>query len=244
MRAPGLNEAGFFRVDFAALKAGHHHAELVEAAIDPVIARAQKSIAAGKIGRLVSVEVFHSSLPPEAPWVSRLPSGDWFNDFDHLLYLSECFLGDVRSVKAIGTAGADGRIAELHVGACNERGWSGLTYSTETSPFEIRLVLRGSNGVMEIDLIPAIMIERHTNSYHRWVRKGVMNLDAARQLITQTGINTLRVLGGREKGWGGLRVLLESYYAAIRNGGGSPVAMDSCLRIVELKEEIIRQLES
>ena len=211
---------------------------------DPIIQRALKRIKKGRIGGLVSADIFHGSLPPEAPWVSRLPSGDWFNDVDHLFYLSECFLGAVQGVKAIGMPGTNGRVAELHVAACNELGLSSLTYSTLTSPFEIRLVLRGLKGVIEIDLLPATLIERHTNNWHRWLRKGIMNLGVAGQLVAQTGVNTVRVLSGRERGWGGLRGLLDLYYAAIRTKDESPVTMETCLRIVELKEDIIRQLQA
>jgi predicted dehydrogenase len=210
---------------------------------DPAVAEASRRIAAGHIGDLIGIDVFHNSLPPEAPWITALPSGDWFNDVDHLFYLSEFFLGRLQKVRPVGARSSDGRVAELHIAAENERGWSSLTYSTLTAPFQIRLVLYGSQRTLEVDVRLGLVVERRAFNLHRWLRKRLMGLDVAAQLFAQSASNAARILTGRAKSWSGLRNLLDAYYAAIREGSESPVDMETCLRIVKLKQDIIRQLE-
>ncbi len=209
---------------------------------DPTVLRAHAMVLSGAIGELAGVDIFHNSLPAQAPWVAMLPSGDWFNDLDHLFYLAEFFLGPVAKIRPVSTRSSDGRVVELHVAAENERGWSSLTYSTLTAPFQIRLRLYGSRRTLEVDIMPGLLVTRREVDTHRWVKKGVMALDTAAQLFLQAGVNAVRVLTAQEKDWGGLRNLLYAFYSAIRNHDRSPVELDTCLRIVNLKQDIIVQL--
>ncbi|MEX2648424.1 MAG: Gfo/Idh/MocA family oxidoreductase [Alphaproteobacteria bacterium] len=228
------------------IAAARHHDRLLTVdhnnRFDPTVLRAHAMVLSGAIGELAGVDIFHNSLPAEAPWVAKLPSGDWFNDIDHLFYLAEFFLGPVARVRPVSTRSSDGRVVELHVAAENERGWSSLTYSTLTAPFQIRLRLYGRRRTLEVDLMPGLLLVRREVGTHRWLKKGVMILDTATQLFLQAGLNSVRVLTAQEKGWGGLRNLLNAFYAAIRNHSRSPVDLETCLRIVNLKQDIILQL--
>jgi hypothetical protein len=100
----------------------------------------------------------------------------------------------------------------------------------------------GSERTLEVDLVTGILLERRRIGGHRLLRKGIVALDLASQLIFGAGRNAVRVAMGRERGWAGLRVLLEAFYTAVRDGGSSPVPAAQGLRIVELTQEITRLL--
>ena len=221
------------------LTVGHNHL------FDTAVREAHRRFNSGKLGEIVGMNVFHNSLPNFPPWVPRLPSGPWVNDVDHLLYLSRSFMGDAQIVRAVGVPAIDhARIAEVHIAMKNTRGWSSLTYSTSTAPFQIRMSLFGTRRTLEVDLISGILVEHRHFDTHRWLRKGFAALDVASQLTFHAGRNALRVLSGRERGWSGLRRLLEAFYSAIDSGSPSPVPTEQCLRIVEIKENIQSMLQS
>lgn len=211
---------------------------------EPAIREAHRHVSDGRLGKLIGINVFHNSLPIYASWISKLPSGRWINDFDHLLYLSEYFMGDVQTVQVISVPTVDGsKVAELHVATQNSMGWSSLTYSTSTAPFQIRLTLFGSKRTLEVDLLSGIVIELRHFNLRSWMRKGITSFHVASQLMLRTGLNAFRVLIGGQRGWSGLRVLLTDFYAAINNGTPSPVSARKCMHIIEVKEEIQRLIK-
>ncbi|OGP93041.1 MAG: hypothetical protein A2156_03930 [Deltaproteobacteria bacterium RBG_16_48_10] len=205
----------------------------------PVVREACERVNDGYIGKLIGINVFHGSLPIHAPWIYRLPSGPWFNDVDHLLYLSRLFMGDADVVRAVGFSAVEkSRVDELHLALRHSGGWSSLTYSTLAAPFQIRITLFGDRQTLELDLISEIMVALRPFDMHRWFRKGVMSVDVASQVLLRTGWQAIRVLAGCERGHSGHRFLIEAFYRAINEGLPSPVSPDHCLRIVEIKEEI------
>jgi 2-alkyl-3-oxoalkanoate reductase len=220
------------------LTVGHNHL------FNPVVREAYSRLKDGYIGRLVGIDVFHGSLPISAPWISRLPSGPWFNDIDHLLYLSRLFVGDAHTIRAVGFSRVEKqRMDEVHIATLNNDGWGSLTYSVSTVPFQIRLTLFGDKRTVSLDLLSEIMLEHRSFDMHPWLRKGIASLDMASQILLRTGGKAISVLTGRERSWAGLRLLLEAFYSAIREGTASPVSLDDCLRVSEMKEEILRQLK-
>jgi predicted dehydrogenase len=219
------------------LTVGHNHL------FNPVVREAYRRMEDGYLGRLVGIDVFHGSLPISAPWISRLPSGPWYNDVDHVLYLSRLFVGDANIIRAVGYSHIETpKIDEVHIAALNAGGWSSLTYSVSAVPFQIRLTLFGDKRTISLDLISEIMLEHRSFDMHPWLRKGIASLDMASQILLRTGGKAIRVLTGYERSWAGLRLLLEAFYAAIRGGTSAPVSLDDCLRIIEIKEEILRDL--
>jgi predicted dehydrogenase len=220
------------------LTVGHNHL------FNPVVREAYRRVEDGYLGRLVGIDVFHGSLPISAPWAFKLPSGPWFNDADHLLYLSRLFVGDAHIVRAVGFAHIEKtKIDEVHIATLNAGGWGSLTYSASSVPFQIRLTLFGDKRTVSLDLISEIMLEHRSFDMHPWLRKGMTSLDMASQLLLRTGGKAVRVLTGHERSWAGLRLLLEAFYAAIRRGTAAPVSLDDCVRIIEIKEEILHHLD-
>jgi 2-alkyl-3-oxoalkanoate reductase len=220
------------------LTVGHNHL------FNPVVRDLYRRVMDGYIGKPVGIDVFHGSLPFSAPWISRLPSGPWFNDMDHLLYLSRLFMGDAQIIRAVGFSRMEKqKIDEIHVATLNAGGWGSLTYSVSAVPFQIRLTLFGDKRTVSLDLLSEIMLEHRSFDMHPWLRKGVASLDMASQILLRTGGKAIRVLTGYERSWAGLRLLLEAFYSAIRNGTSSPVSLDDCLRVSEVKEEILSHLK-
>lgn len=210
---------------------------------EPVVREAHTRVAEGRLGRLVGLDVFHGCLPGSPPWVADLPSGPWINDMSHPLYLSQLFLGEPLSIRAVGYPPADyQKVREVRAVAQHADGISTLTLSTDTAPFRYRLTLFGTLRTLEVDLIHEILVETRPFSGHRWLRKGRAVLDVSAQLLVGAGRNACQVLTGRGRGWQGLRTLIEAFYTAIQTGGPSPVPMTQGLRVVGWLEEISRQL--
>jgi 2-alkyl-3-oxoalkanoate reductase len=205
----------------------------------PVVREAYRRVKDGDIGKLIGINVFHGSLPIHTPWIYRLPSGPWFNDVDHLLYLSRLFMGDADVVRAVSFSATDkSRVDGLHLALRHPVGWSSLTYSTLAAPFQIRITLFGDKQTVELDLISEIMVALRNLDMHRWLRKGKMSLDVASQVLLRTGWQANRFFAGYERGHSGHRFLIEAFYKAIKEGLPSPVPLDHCLRIVEIKGKI------
>jgi predicted dehydrogenase len=219
------------------LTVGHNHL------FNPVVQMAYRRVKDGYLGRLVGIDVFHGSLPISAPWISRLPSGPWYNDVDHLLYLSRFFMGDANIIRAVGYSHVEKpKIDEVHIATLNAGGWSSLTYSVSAVPFQIRVTLFGDKRTISLDLISEIMLEHRSFNMHPWLRKGIASLDMASQILLRTGGKAVRVLTGFERSWAGLRLLLKAFYAAIGGGTSAPVSLADCLRIIEIKEVILSDL--
>ena len=211
---------------------------------DPVIRTAQAYVAEDRLGQLLGFDAFHGALPGGPVWLFELPSGPWMEDVPHMLYLSMHFMGDIQVLQAIGHPPAkQSKVTELRVVAQHVGGVSSLIYSANTAPFRIRLTLFGTKRTLEIDLKAGTLVEHRAFKGHRWLTKGVAALDVTSQLLLGTGRNAVRVLLGRERGWPGLRALLEAFYAAIRDGGPSPAPAIEGLRVAELSEEIARLLK-
>jgi predicted dehydrogenase len=219
------------------LTVGHNHL------FEPVVREAHTRVAAGRLGRLVGLDVFHGCLPGSPPWVADLPSGPWINDMSHPLYLSQLFLGEPLTIRAVGYPPASRqKVREVRAVAQHAEGVSTLTLSTDTAPFRHRLTLFGTERTLEVDLINEILVETRPFSGHRWLRKGRAVLDVSTQLLLGAGRNACQVLTGRARGWQGLRALIQAFYAAIEAGGPSPIPPIQGLRVVTHLEEISRQL--
>jgi predicted dehydrogenase len=219
------------------LTVGHNHL------FEPVVREAHARVVEGRLGRLVGLDVFHGSLPGSPPWVADLPSGPWINDMSHPLYLSQLFLGEPLTIRAVGYPPASRqKVTEVRVVAQHAEGVSTLTLSTDTAPFRHRITLFGTERTLEVDLINEILVETRPFSGHRWLRKGRAVLDVSTQLLLGAGRNACQVLTGHARGWQGLRALIQAFYAAIETGGPSPIPPMQGLRVVTHLEEISRQL--
>jgi predicted dehydrogenase len=161
----------------------------------------------------------------------------------HPLYLSQLFLGEPLTIRAVGYPPASRqKVTEVRVVAQHAEGVSTLTLSTDTAPFRHRITLFGTERTLEVDLINEILVETRPFSGHRWLRKGRAVLDVSTQLLLGAGRNACQVLTGHARGWQGLRALIQAFYAAIETGGPSPIPPMQGLRVVTHLEEISRQL--
>lgn len=219
------------------LTVGHNHL------FESVVREAYARVAQGRLGRLVGLDVFHGCLPGSPPWVADLPSGPWINDMSHPLYLSQLFLGEPLTIRAVGYPAADRhKVREVRAVAQHAEGVSTLTLSTDAAPFRHKITLFGTHRTLEVDLIHEILVETRPFGGHRWLRKGRAVLDVSTQLLVGAGRNACHVLTGRGRGWQGLRTLLRAFYTAIQAGGQSPVPPIGGLRVVACLEEISRQI--
>lgn len=221
------------------LTVGHNHL------FDPVIREARARVAQGRLGHLIGLDAFHGALPGLPDWLSELPSGPWMEDAPHPLYLSQLFMGDPLTVRAVGHPSSEGsRFKEVRVVMQHAGGISSLAFSEATVPYRHRLTLFGTKRTLEIDLVAGALVEARPFSGHRWLTKGLATIDATSQLLLGAGRNAFRVLTGRERSWPGLRALIEAFYEAIRAGGPSPVPATQGIHVAKLLDEIGRLLSA
>ncbi len=219
------------------LTVGHNHL------FDPVIREARGRLAAGRLGKLVGLDAFHGALPGVPPWLAELPFGPWMEDAPHPLYLSQLFMGDPLSIRALGyPASAGPKFREVRVVMRHADGLSCVALSDATVPYRHRLTLFGTARTLEIDLVSGTLCEVRPMRGHRWLTKGLATLDASAQLLRGTGRNAFRVVTGRERSWPGLRMVIQAFYEAIQTGASSPVPATQGARIAQLLEEIGRLL--
>ncbi len=208
---------------------------------DPVMLEAKRLVADGILGELVGVESFQSGNASERPWLDRLPGGGIGDLVPHPLYLQLAFLGRVRDLQVMTSAGG-GRPDEVRVLMQGEEGVSGvLTISTRAFPHLNTLKLYGTRMTVEVNLNNMTLVKRRDYKAPKVVAKSLPNLDEAWSLVRQTGVNTVNFLRGRVRYYPGMGTLIDRFYAALRGGGPAPVAIAEGAEVVRVTEEIWRK---
>lgn len=208
---------------------------------DPVMLEARRLVTEGVLGDLVGVESFQSGNASERPWLDRLPGGGIGDLVPHPLYLQLAFLGRVRDMQVMTSAGG-GRLEDVRVLMQGYDGISGvLTISTRAWPHLNILKLYGTRMTVEVNLNNMTLVKRRDYSAPKVVAKSLPNLDEAWTLVKQTAANTTNFLRGRVRYYPGMGILIDRFYAALRSGGSAPVSIAEGAEVVRVTEEIWRQ---
>jgi len=209
---------------------------------DPVMLEARRLVAEGELGDLVGVDSFQSGNASERPWLDRLPGGGIGDLVPHPLYLQLAFLGHVRDMEVMTTAGG-GRLEEVRVLMQGDEGVSGvLTISTRAYPHLNTLKLYGTRMTIEVNLNNMTLVKRRDYAVPKIIAKSLPNLDEAWSLVKQTAANTVNFLRGRVRYYPGMGILIDRFYTALRSGGQAPVSIAEGTEVVRVTEEIWRQV--
>jgi predicted dehydrogenase len=156
----------------------------------PSIRQAKRWIEKGRIGTLVSMHrhfltdpVSDRMLTAAGHWSHRLPGGRWSETIPHELYLLYHFFGrmDLAAVCALPAqdAGSGARAEEVHLTFREGRRLATVHYSSRFPLNRRYTMLRGTGGVVTIDL-PSDMAALSRHRYRTFNRAvGGLAIDAA-----------------------------------------------------------------
>jgi predicted dehydrogenase len=216
---------------------------------DPVVQQAARAVAAGRLGKIVGVEVFQGADAGEAEklasgsrhWSTQLPGGTLHNLAPHPLYLMRRFAGRAKELRVVARTAEGGQLAEVRVAALGEIAPALVTISLYTQPFMNRLTLLGSEASMEVNLNNMTLIERRPRRLPKLIGKVWPNLSEAGQLLGATVRNGIAFLAGRQRYYPGIGAHLEALYASVARGGPPPVEPEEGRDIVAWYDEILAQ---
>ena len=166
---------------------------------DPVVQQAAAIVNAGRLGRLVGVDLFQGAEAGEADkhtteashWSARLPGGLLNNLASHPLYLMRRFAGPVRDLRVVARQVQNTFLEEVRLIADGEHAMASVTMSLRAQPFMARINLLGTEASLDVNLNNMTLIERRTRALPKLVGKVWPNLSEAGQLVTATVRNTV-----------------------------------------------------
>ena len=216
---------------------------------DPVVQRAAQAVAAGRLGRLVGVELFQGAEAGEADkadavpahWSTRLPGGVLNNLAPHPLYLMRRFAGRVHDLRVVARRADGARLEEVRLVAEGEHALASITLSLRTQPFMTRLTLLGSDASLDVNLNNMSLIERRPRQLPKLVGKVWPNLSEAGQLVASTMSNAIAFAAGRQRFYPGIGAHLQALYAAVSAGNEPPVSAAEGRDVVAWYDEILAQ---
>jgi predicted dehydrogenase len=216
---------------------------------DPVVQQAARAVAAGRLGKIVGVEVFQGADPSEAQklasgsthWSTQLPGGTLHNLAPHPLYLMRRFAGRMKDVRIIAQSTEAGQLEEVRMAGLGEIAPAVVTISLYARPFMNRLTLLGSEASMEVNLNNMTLIERRPRQLPKLLGKVWPNLNEAWQLVGATVRNGVAFVAGRQRFYPGIGAHLKALYQSVAEGGSPPVEAEEGRDIVAWYDEILAQ---
>jgi predicted dehydrogenase len=216
---------------------------------DPVVQRAAGLVAAGRLGRLVGVDVFQGADAGEADkmtsdsddWRVHLPGGILHNLAAHPLYLMRRFAGPVKSLNVLSRQIAEGKLEEVRLTAEGEVCLANVTMSMRAQPFMNRISLFGTEGTVEVNLNNMTLVERRPHNLPKLIGQVWPNIDEARQLLAATLTNGVAFVTGRQRFYPGIGAHLTELYARVAAGKEPPVSAAEGRDVVAWYGEILHQ---
>jgi predicted dehydrogenase len=216
---------------------------------DPVVQCAAAALAAGRIGRLVGVEVCQGAEAGEvdklsaapAHWSARLPGGVLNNLASHPLYLMRRFAGPARELRVVARRLEGTWLEEVRAVADCEHALAMVSMSLRAQPCINRLTLLGSEAALEVNLNNMTLIERRTRQLPKLVGKVWPNLSEAAQLVAATVRNTIAFATGGQRFYPGIGAHLKALYEAVAAGGEPPVSAAEGRDVVAWYDEVLAQ---
>jgi predicted dehydrogenase len=216
---------------------------------DPVVQQAAQALAAGRLGKLVGVEVFQGAEAGEAEklaagsthWTTQLPGGILHNLAPHPLYLMRRFAGRMNDLHVVACSTDGGQLEEVRIVGLGEVAPALVTISLYTQPFMNRVALLGSEASMEVNLNNMTLIERRPRRLPKLVGKAWPNLNEAWQLLGATVRNGIAFIAGQQRFYPGIGAHLKALYTSVARGGPPPVDAEEGRDVVVWYDEILAQ---
>lgn len=179
----------------------------------PAFAEAYRLIRSGRLGRILSAELFWKVTSFEAGRSRRIPSwigdlpGDIFQEIaPHPVYLLQAVLGDLKVISATAKAMMPDqpyRADEMKVIFDSESGLAVMSISVGTQPVQKALRIYGTDMTLHIDLATSTLLKLKPHG-HGDAGRALVNIDRSLQTVARTGINVFRhILGKLPRGHAG-----------------------------------------
>ena len=214
---------------------------------DPVVQEAAGTVASGRIGDVVGVEVFQGAEVGEAAtggathWSLQLPGGVLHNLASHPLYLMRRFAGPVSDLHVVARITGGRTLEEVRLVAMGERAPASVTMSVRTRPFTNRLAIYGSEATIEVNLNNMTLVEHRPRRLPKLIGKVWPNASHAGQLVVATARNTVSFIMGRQRLYPGIGAHLRLLYDQMAAGAPPPVSAAEARDVVAWYDEILAQ---
>jgi nucleoside-diphosphate-sugar epimerase/predicted dehydrogenase len=219
---------------------------------DPHVARALEAVRAGKIGKVVSVDVLQDAgYPPYAG--GPLPphyrtAGYPFRALGvHFFYLLEAFLGPIQDVRASWRSlGGDLNLAfdEWRAMVTCESGPGQFQISYNGRPMQSQLVVHGTKTILRVDLFSMFQAKRAATPLPKAAERIVNAMTDSIQPLIEVPLNVVKFARKQSQANRGLRNHLAAFYAALAAGGPPPIAVSDAIRIIKWTEHVGRAADA
>lgn len=224
---------------------------------DPCMAKADELIKAGRLGEVINVESYYglnTNIPalrdyPEPnviPWLYDLPGGVYQDFMPHPLYVLLEYTGRPKETKVMFQTHnvlPQGMPDEIRVLVNGEKAFGTLTFSFAARPHLHFIRVYGTKMMVEVDINTMTTVTHPLSSLPKAAQKATYNLAQSWQLFTSTFSNVINFVTGKLKPYQGMKVLIHRFYASIENNTEPPVTKEQALLVMDVMDEIFRQLE-
>ena len=219
---------------------------------DPQIVRALEAVRAGKLGRVVSVDILRSSVYPPFEGGALPPqfrdAGYPFRDLGiHELYLLEAFLGPIEHVDAEWRSlGGEPNLAfdewRAHV-QCRD-GMGQFQLSWNVKPIQHLLIIQGTKGVLRVDLMLMFLGMRSALPLPGPIVRVVNAATDSIRPLVEVPRNVAGFVMKQVLQYHGLQDLVRAFYRALANGTSVPVSVADATPLVGWVESIARRADA
>jgi predicted dehydrogenase/nucleoside-diphosphate-sugar epimerase len=219
---------------------------------DPQVRRALAIAKSGKLGRLVSVDIFRSSSYPPYRGGPLPPhyreAGYPFRDLGvHALYLLQAFLGSIEDVTAKwASLGGDLNLAfdEWRALVRCRNGFGQLQLSWNSRPLQSQIIVQGTKGVLRADLFSMTQGLRSSLPVPKAVERVLNAYSDSLPTLIDVPLNIAKFLTKRSLPYHGLQELVRAFYVALENETELPASVTDAIPVVEWTEKIARQADT
>ena len=212
------------------------------ARMDPIVLEALGRVAAGEIGKVLSVEFLRSSdYPPYrgGPLPPPYRNGAYpFQDMGvHGLYLLEAFLGRISSAD-IRYASSGGNVNllfdEWRATVECEKGTGYMLLSWNERPLQNLLIVHGTHGIMQIDCFLQCCTVRKAYPVPRPVQMILGAVSTSVGTLSGVARNVVKFATGRLVPSPGIHRGVCEFYQSLLAGSPPPVSAEEGRRIIEV----------
>ena len=217
----------------------------------PAFVKARKLIESGKIGRILSAELFwkvtsfatkdRSRIPQ---WIMDMPGGIFQEIAPHPIYLLRAILGELEITAAVAKKmnqnlpyGAD----ELRVIFSSKTGPGVMSISVGTQPVQKFIRVYGTESTLHIDLATSTLLKLRSYGSGDLARV-LLNVDQSLQMITKTVINGfLHTIGSLPRGH---ESLIAYFYKNLSKGDHPEINSREGLKTVRTLDNLWSKLKT
>ena len=204
--------------------------------------RLRREIESGEAGAIRFVMGMQASSPRRRlpSWYGSLPTGLFFDEAPHLLYLTASLLGDAQVVMATADhaePGAEQPVRSMHTVLRSPVAPATLTMCFDAPLSEWHLMVVCERKVLAADLFRDISVVLGSDGSHGALDILRTSASAGAQHLGGFAGSGMRLVGGKQD-WGHA-ALIGKFIDAVQQGGPSPVPVTDALKVVSLTDAIL-----